>query len=60
MPVCLQEEVAQRLVDATPGRSNYRAMSVFTHFYSKPVYRFRCAAGWVGGQPWRVFVKSAC
>lgn len=37
----LQEEVAQRLVDATPSRKDYRAMSVFTHFYSQPLYRFR-------------------
>jgi hypothetical protein len=38
---CLQEEVAQRLCDATPGRPDYRAMSIITHFYSKPVYRFK-------------------
>jgi 16S rRNA A1518/A1519 N6-dimethyltransferase RsmA/KsgA/DIM1 with predicted DNA glycosylase/AP lyase activity len=37
---CLQEEVAQRLVDPTPSRPDYRAMSVITHYYSKPVYRF--------------------
>jgi 16S rRNA A1518/A1519 N6-dimethyltransferase RsmA/KsgA/DIM1 with predicted DNA glycosylase/AP lyase activity len=36
----LQEEVAQRLVDATPGRPDYRAMNIITHYYSKPVYRF--------------------
>lgn len=38
--VRLQEEVAQRLVDATPGRPDYRAMNIITHYYSKPVYRF--------------------
>jgi 16S rRNA A1518/A1519 N6-dimethyltransferase RsmA/KsgA/DIM1 with predicted DNA glycosylase/AP lyase activity len=38
--VGLQEEVAQRLVDATPGRPDYRAMNIITHYYSKPVYRF--------------------
>lgn len=37
----LQEEVAQRLVDATPGRPDYRAMNIITHYYSKPVYRFK-------------------
>jgi 16S rRNA A1518/A1519 N6-dimethyltransferase RsmA/KsgA/DIM1 with predicted DNA glycosylase/AP lyase activity len=36
----LQEEVAQRLVDPTPARPDYRAMSVITHYYSTPVYRF--------------------
>eukprot|EP00775_Hariotina_reticulata_P010380 gene10380-10538_t len=39
--IMIQEEVAQRLVDPTPGRPDYRAMSVITHYYSKPVYRFR-------------------
>jgi 16S rRNA A1518/A1519 N6-dimethyltransferase RsmA/KsgA/DIM1 with predicted DNA glycosylase/AP lyase activity len=40
VPLLLQEEVAQRLVDPTPARPDYRAMSVITHYYSKPVYRF--------------------
>jgi hypothetical protein len=35
-----QEEVAQRLVNGTPGQKDYRAMSVFTRFYSRPVYHF--------------------
>eukprot|EP00878_Enallax_costatus_P015782 GHUV01016538.1.p1 GENE.GHUV01016538.1~~GHUV01016538.1.p1 ORF type:complete len:339 (+),score=127.36 GHUV01016538.1:531-1547(+) len=41
LSIMIQEEVAQRLVDPTPSRPDYRAMSVITHYYSKPVYRFR-------------------
>lgn len=41
LSIMIQEEVAQRLCDATPGRPDYRAMSIITHFYSKPVYRFK-------------------
>jgi 16S rRNA A1518/A1519 N6-dimethyltransferase RsmA/KsgA/DIM1 with predicted DNA glycosylase/AP lyase activity len=41
LSIMIQEEVAQRLVDPTPSRADYRAMSVITHYYSKPVYRFR-------------------
>lgn len=41
LSIMIQQEVAQRLVDPTPSRPDYRAMSVITHFYSKPVYRFR-------------------
>lgn len=40
LSIMIQEEVAQRLVDATPSRPDYRAMSVLTHFYSRPRYRF--------------------
>ncbi|WIA09306.1 hypothetical protein OEZ85_008713 [Tetradesmus obliquus] len=40
LSIMIQEEVAQRLVDPTPGRPDYRAMSLITHYYSKPVYRF--------------------
>lgn len=43
LSIMIQEEVAQRLVDPTPSRPDYRAMSVITHYYSKPVYRFRWA-----------------
>lgn len=41
LSIMIQEEVAQRLVDPTPSRPDYRAMSVITHYYSRPVYRFR-------------------
>ncbi|KAF8073058.1 celI [Scenedesmus sp. PABB004] len=41
LSVMIQQEVAERLCDATPGRPDYRAMSVLTHFYSRPLYRFR-------------------
>lgn len=40
LSIMIQEEVAQRLVDPTPSRPDYRAMSLITHYYSKPVYRF--------------------
>eukprot|EP00955_Chlamydomonas_euryale_P080397 363419-Chlamydomonas_euryale.AAC.8 len=41
-PACLlglQEEAAQRLVDPTPKRPDYRSMNVRVNFYSQPVYR---------------------
>ncbi|KAI8477068.1 MAG: S-adenosyl-L-methionine-dependent methyltransferase [Monoraphidium minutum] len=41
LSIMIQHEVAQRLVDPTPGRPDYRAMSVYTHFYSSPKYRLR-------------------
>eukprot|EP00879_Flechtneria_rotunda_P011680 GHRR01012200.1.p1 GENE.GHRR01012200.1~~GHRR01012200.1.p1 ORF type:complete len:354 (+),score=130.94 GHRR01012200.1:86-1147(+) len=46
LSIMIQQEVADRLIDPTPGRHNYRAMSVLTHYYSKPVYRFRYDACW--------------
>lgn len=36
----LQDEAAQRLVDATPRPNEYRRMSLFVHFYSDPSYVF--------------------
>lgn len=41
LSIMIQEEVARRLVNKVPGSKDYRAMSVFTHFYSKPKYRFK-------------------
>lgn len=42
LSIMIQEEVARRLCDPTPGRPDYRAMSVITHYYAEPVYRFMC------------------
>jgi len=39
--VMLQEEVAQRFAVHQPGDRDYRYMSVFCHYYSKPEYKFR-------------------
>jgi len=39
LSIMIQHEVAERLVDPTPGRPDYRSMSIFTHFYSSPKYR---------------------
>jgi 16S rRNA A1518/A1519 N6-dimethyltransferase RsmA/KsgA/DIM1 with predicted DNA glycosylase/AP lyase activity len=41
LSIMVQHEVAERLVDPTPGRPDYRAMSVYTHYYSRPRYRLR-------------------
>lgn len=41
LSIMIQEEVAQRLVSPAPDRWEYRAMSVFVHFYSDPRYCFR-------------------
>ncbi|GJP34108.1 hypothetical protein CLOM_g18573 [Closterium sp. NIES-68] len=39
--VCmLQDEAAQRLVDASPAPSQYRPMSVFVTYYADPTYQF--------------------
>ncbi|GAX84853.1 hypothetical protein CEUSTIGMA_g12274.t1 [Chlamydomonas eustigma] len=38
--IMIQEEVAWRLVNKTPGRPDYRAMNLRVQFYSKPKYRF--------------------
>ena len=38
--VMLQEEVARRLVNSTPGGPDYRAANIFVHFFSRPRYRF--------------------
>ncbi|CAI5480717.1 unnamed protein product [Closterium sp. Yama58-4] len=39
--VCmLQDDAAQRLVDAAPAASQYRPMSVFVHYYADPTYQF--------------------
>lgn len=37
----LQEEAAERLVNAAPGDSEYRAMSFFVNFYAEPRIAFR-------------------
>ena len=37
----LQEEAAERLVNASPGDSEYRAMSFFVNFYAEPRISFR-------------------
>ncbi len=37
-----QEEVAQRLVDGTPSRPDYRAMNLRVQYYSKPKYKCAC------------------
>lgn len=41
LSIMIQHEVAERLVDPTPGRPDYRAMSIYTHYYSMPKYRLR-------------------
>ena len=43
LSIMVQHEVAERLCDPTPGRPDYRAMSVYTHYYSAPRYRLRIA-----------------
>ena len=40
LSIMIQEEVAQRLVDKRPGRSDYRAMNIRVLFYSRPRYQF--------------------
>lgn len=37
----LQDEVAQRLVSTKPEGSQYRAMTVIAHHYSRPSYEFK-------------------
>jgi hypothetical protein len=49
LSIMIQHEVAERLVDPTPGRPDYRAMSVYTHYYSSPKYRCGRGGGWGGG-----------
>jgi 16S rRNA (adenine1518-N6/adenine1519-N6)-dimethyltransferase len=41
LSIMIQHEVAERLVDPTPSRPDYRAMSIYTHYYSSPKYRLR-------------------
>lgn len=38
--IMIQEEVARRLLNKKPGASDYRAMNIFVHYFSKPKYRF--------------------
>jgi hypothetical protein len=47
-------QVAQRLVSSSPGKPDYRAMSVYTHFFSRPVVRLMQH----GAAPCIVFLQS--
>lgn len=47
----LQEEAAERLVNASPGDSEYRAMSFFVNFYAEPKIAFRVSKASFTPQP---------
>ncbi|GAQ81154.1 PFC1 PALEFACE 1 [Klebsormidium nitens] len=47
----LQEEAAERLVNASPGDSEYRAMSFFVNFYAEPRISFRVGKASFTPQP---------
>lgn len=59
LSIMIQHEVAERLVDPTPGRPDYRAMSIYTHYYSSPKYR-RALAGGGGCTELRAVVVCLC
>mmetsp|Transcript_19915 Transcript_19915/g.43357 ORF Transcript_19915/g.43357 Transcript_19915/m.43357 type:complete len:171 (-) Transcript_19915:69-581(-) len=40
LSIMIQDEVARRLADKTPGRADYRAMNLKVQFYSRVRYRF--------------------
>ncbi|MEW5307660.1 MAG: hypothetical protein WDW36_010038 [Sanguina aurantia] len=39
--IMIQDEVADRLVDRTPGRRDYRAMNLRVQYFSDPTYQFQ-------------------